>query len=89
MTVDLSNEEPSQIKGEAETSAKREHADKKDDEYNHVIEDPVPSTSRCSEKESKKTIKKYKKSMPYLQYTWCQHQPAFQKLKNELSNRHK
>ena len=87
--VDVDKQDCSKMKSEAGTSSNREHDDAKEDEGIHDNKDPIPSTSKLNEKEPSTRIKKYKKSLPYIQYNWCKQQSAFLTLRDNLANEHK
>ena len=90
MTVDVDEKKnSSKFKREARSTSKRKHDGAEQEEDGDDNTNPIPSTSGSSKQEPSTGMKKYKKSLPFIQYNWCTQQPEFLTLRDELSTTHK
>ena len=88
-----SKEVPESTNVISSTNTMAKSGDEKDSVNNSAEADPLPSTSGACKVDVEKTdvekgIKRYKKSLAYLQFQWCKKQPEYITLREEILRKH-
>ena len=83
------NEDSYNIKGEELTKKQKEDDHDKTKVDTTANLEPLPSTSGKTMSEHSESSKRYKTSLAYLQFRWCQTQPDFLELREKMVKDHK